>query len=88
MPQRRTAIKDLRRNRKRHLQNLDIKTDLRKTIKQFLTLINAKNATEAQSTLKLVHKKLDKAAKRHILHDNTASRRKARFSKLVKSISA
>ncbi len=88
MPQRRTAIKDLRRNRKRHLHNLDIKTDLRKTIKQFLALVSAKNATEAQSALKLVHKKLDKAAKRHILHDNTASRRKARFSKLVKTISA
>lgn len=88
MPQRRTAIKDLRRNRKRHLHNLDITTDLRKTIKKFLALVNAKSATEAQSTLKLVYKKLDKAAKRHILHDNTASRRKARFSRLVKSIPA
>lgn len=88
MPQRRTAIKDLRKNRKQHLHNLDIKTDLRKTIKKFLALITAKNATEAQSALKLVYKKLDKAAKRHILHDNTASRRKARFSKLVKSITA
>ena len=88
MPQRRTAIKDLRRNRKKHLHNLDITTDLRKTIKKFLVLVNAKNVTEAQSTLKLVYKKLDKAAKRHILHDNTASRRKARFSKLIKSISS
>lgn len=88
MPQRRTAIKDLRRNRKQHLHNLDIKTDLKKTIKKFLALITAKNVAEAQSTLNLVYKKLDKAAKRHILHDNTASRRKARFSRLVKSISS
>ncbi len=88
MPQRKTAIKDLRKNRKHHLHNLDIKTDLRKTIKKFLEFVSAKNVTEAQSALKLVYKKLDKAAKRHILHDNTASRRKARFSKLVKSISA
>ena len=88
MPQRRTAIKDLRRNRKRHMHNLDIKTDLRKTIKKFLDLVTAKSTTEAQSALKLVYKKLDKAAKHHILHDNTASRRKARFSRLVKSIAA
>ena len=88
MPQRRTAIKDLRRNRKRRLHNLDITTDLRKTIKKFLVLVNIKNAAEAQSTLKLVYKKLDKAAKHHILHENTASRRKARFSKLVNSISS
>ncbi len=88
MPQPSTAIKDLRRYRKKHLHNHDITTDLRKTIKKFLVLVNAKNVTEAQSTLKLVYKKLDKAAKRHILHDNTASRRKARFSKLIKSISS
>ncbi|MBI3617780.1 MAG: 30S ribosomal protein S20 [Candidatus Omnitrophica bacterium] len=88
MPQRRTAIKDLRRNRRHHLHNLDIKTDLRKTIKNFLALITAKNVAEARSALKLVYKKLDKAAKRHVLHDNTASRRKARFSKLVQTISA
>ena len=70
------------------MHNLDIKTDLRKTIKKFLTLVSAKNAAEAQSALKLVYKKLDKAAKRHIVHDNTASRRKARFSRLVKNIAA
>lgn len=87
MPQRRTAIKDLRKNHKHHLHNLDIKTDLRKTIKKFLVLVDAKNAPEAQTALKLVYKKLDKASKRNLLHDNTASRRKARFSKLVKSIS-
>ena len=86
MPQRRTAIKDLRRNRKKHLHNLDITTDLRKTIKKFLGLVSAKNVTEAQSALKLVYKKLDKAAKNHVLHDNPATRRKARFSRLVKSI--
>lgn len=88
MPQRRSAIKALRQNRQRHLHNLDIKTDLKKTIKKFLVLIKDKKAPEAESTLKLVHKKLDKAAKRHILHNNTIARRKARFSRLVKSITS
>ena len=70
------------------MRNLDIKSDLKKTIKKFMSLIEAKDSAEAQTQLKLVHKKLDKAAKRNILQDNTVSRRKARFSRLVKSLSS
>ena len=83
LPQRRTSIKSLIQDQKRHLHNLDLRTDLRKTIKKFLTTVSAKNASEAQNLLKTVFKKLDKAAKRNIIHKNTASRRKSRFSKLV-----
>ena len=35
MPQRRTAIKDLRKAHTKHLHNLQIKTDLKKTVKKF-----------------------------------------------------
>ena len=86
MPQRRNAIKALRITRRKTLANLDIKTDLRKTLKKFRTLIQQKNKNEAQSILNTVYKKLDKAAKRNILHKNTAARRKSTFSRLVKSI--
>ena len=86
MPQRRCAVKDLRKNDHRHSHNLDIKTDLRKTIKKYLGLIEQKNKPEAASTLKIVHKKLDKAAKRNVLPKNTASRRKSRFSRLLTSL--
>ena len=87
MPQRRTAIKALRQNRTRHLHNLDIATDLKKTTKKFMALVKDKNTTEAQSMLKLLYKKLDKTAKRNLMHDNTVSRRKAKFSRLVNSLS-
>ena len=83
MPQRKSGIKELRKNRARQMHNLDIKTDLKKTIKKFLKSVEDKNSTEAQSNLKLVYKKLDKAAKRNIMPKNTASRRKSRFSKLI-----
>ena len=86
MPQRRTSIKELRKNQKRHLHNLDIKTDLRKTTKKLLLSVQTKNLAEAQSNLKLLAKRLDKASKRNIIHRNTASRRKSRFSKLVAKI--
>ena len=35
MPQRKTSIKDLKKNRNHQMHNLDIKTDLKKTIKAF-----------------------------------------------------
>ena len=85
MPQRLTAIKSLRINQKRHNSNLQIKTDLRKTIKKFKALLDQKNLEEAKSVLKIVYKKIDKAVKRNILHRNTAARRKSLFSRLLTS---
>jgi small subunit ribosomal protein S20 len=69
------------------MHNLDIKTDLKKTVKKFLASVSAKNKSEAETGLKTVFKKIDKAAKRNILHKNTAARRKSRFSTLVAKIS-
>jgi len=86
VPQRKSGIEELRKNRTKRMQNLDVKTALKKTIKKFMSSLNDKNVSEAQANLKLVHKKLDKAAKRNILAKNTVSRRKSRFSRLAKSL--
>ena len=67
------------------MHNLDIKTDLKKTVKKFLVSVEEKNIEKAQSDLKLLYKKFDKAAKRNILHKNTAAHRKSKFSKLLAS---
>ncbi len=80
MPQRRTAIKDLRKAHTKHLHNLQIKTDLKKTVKKFTTAAAEKNA-DAQELLKEIYKKFDKAAKRNVMHKKTAARRKARFAR-------
>ena len=77
MPQRRSGIQELRLTHKRRLHNLDIKTELRKTVKSFTTAIEAKNTQEAKSLLTAVYKKIDKAAKIGLLKKNTASRRKS-----------
>ena len=82
MPQRRTAIKDLRKNQVRHHHNQDIKTDLKKTLKAFISSVNEKKA-DSKDLLKTLYKKFDKAAKRNVLHKKTAARRKAKFAKLV-----
>ena len=84
MPQRKSGITELRKNYKKRMNNLDIKTDLKKTVKSFLAAIEDKNKGDAVTRLKSVYKKLDKAAKRNILHKNTVSRRKSHYSKALK----
>ena len=86
MPTRKSGHKALRQNRTRHLHNLDIKTDLKKNIKGFLASITAKNADEAKTKLKVIFKRLDKAAKKNVLSKNTVSRRKSRFAKLINNL--
>ena len=86
MPQRKCALKALRQNHKKRLHNLDIKTDIRKTIKRFITSVSAKNANEAENALKEIYKKIDKAAKRNVISRNTAARRKSRFSRLLNTL--
>ena len=83
MPQRYSGVKELRKSQKRRLHNLDIKTDLKKTIKTFVVSVENNKKDEAASNLNTVYKKLDKAAKRNILTKNTASRRKAKFSRIL-----
>jgi small subunit ribosomal protein S20 len=87
LPQRRTGIKDVRQNRKRHMHNLDIKSDLKRTIKKFTALVKEKKDSDAKGILKDIYKKFDKAAKRHLIHDNTASRRKSYYGRLLSHIS-
>jgi small subunit ribosomal protein S20 len=82
VPQRKTGIKELKKNKARRLHNIDIKTELKKTIKAFLAAVASK-PEEAKVLLSTLYKKLDKAAKRNVMNKNTASRRKARFAKLL-----
>jgi small subunit ribosomal protein S20 len=86
MPQRRTAIKDLRKAHTKHLHNLQIKTDLKKTIKKFTTAAADKKA-DVKELLKEIYKKFDKAAKRNVMHKKTAARRKSRFARSIASAS-
>ena len=65
------------------MHNLDVRTDVKHTIKDFLKAIEAKNKEQAKENLRLICKKLDKAAKSNIFKKNTVSRRKSRFTKLL-----
>ena len=86
MPRRRTSLKRKRADKKRHLRNLKIKKVLKKTIKNFQTLLSEKNAGEAKTLLPKIFSQLDKAAKKRIIHPKTADRKKSRLArKLLKT---
>ena len=81
MPRRKTSIKKTRSDRKKHLQNLKIKQNLKKAIKKFRSLLAAKNLDEAKKMLSSVFSQLDKAAKKRTIHPATANRKKSRLMK-------
>lgn len=81
MPRRKTSLKKKRADIKKHLRNLRIKRELKKTLKKFQALISAKNINEAKTLLRKLFSQLDKAAKKRVIHPNTARRNKSRLTK-------
>lgn len=83
MPRRRTSLKKSRQDKKRHLRNLKIKQQLKKTIKKFQALLSVKNINEAKALVGKVFSQLDKAAKKRVIHPNAADRKKSRLMKAL-----
>ena len=81
MPRRKTSLKKKRADKKKHLQNVKIKQQLKKTIKKFQALLSAKNTNEAKALLGKVFSQLDKAAKKNIIHPRTSDRKTSRLMK-------
>ncbi len=79
MPRRRTSVKRTRVNKRKHLRNLKVKVQLKKTIKKFQELLLAKDLSQAKTLISKVFSQLDKAAKKNIIHPKTADRRKSRL---------
>ena len=74
----RSAIKAARKSEKLRAQNRSVRTRVRTASKAVLT---ATSADEAQQALPIAQSIIDKAAKRHVIHRNAASRRKYRLAK-------
>lgn len=84
MPVIKSAIKKARQDVKSREHNRGIRDgykDAAKKVRKFALSGDTKKANEA---LKEAYSKIDRAAKRKILHKNNASRRKARLAALLK----
>ncbi len=84
MPRERTAYKELRKSSKRHYKNISTRSDLKTSIKNFENLVKAKKADEAKKALSILVSKLDKAASKGVIKNNTAARK---ISRLMRKLS-
>lgn len=78
MPQTASAKKALRASTRRRAINDRWRGKLRSLQRAFTKALTAKNSDEAQNVLKNLQSTLDRMARRHIIHRNTAARRKSR----------
>ncbi|MFC1700802.1 30S ribosomal protein S20 [Patescibacteria group bacterium] len=83
MPITKSAKKALRQNSKRRVFNLKRLNKMKELIKQFKNLIANNDEKKAQDMLPQIYKAIDKATKRGVIKNNTASRKKSRLTKLL-----
>ena len=86
MAHRRSAIKKIRADKRRHTQNIRVASELKTVKRKTLEAIVAKKADEAKAQIRLLFSKIDKAVKKGLLHKNRASRTKSRISKKINSL--
>ena len=86
MPNLKTSIKDLRKNKRREVVHDRMRRKKKKSVKKFNALLSDNNIDEAKATLKHIYKVLDKAAKKNVIKDGKADRLKGRLTKKLNKI--
>jgi small subunit ribosomal protein S20 len=83
-----SAKKAIRASARKHVFNLRRKDALRDTTKELMKALAAKDVKGAEKLLPTAYKAIDKAAKRGVIKDNTADRKKARLAAALKRAKA
>jgi small subunit ribosomal protein S20 len=86
MPNTKSAAKAMRQSIKRNLRNVKAKDKFKDAVKEVKKLIAAGKKSDAVKAMENVMSSLDKAAKTHVIHKNTASRKKSRLAKAIAKI--
>ena len=84
MPIKRASFKDLRKSKHRHFKNITAKSELKTLVKKFERLIIDKREAEAKKVINSIVSKIDRAASKGVIKNNTASRK---ISRLMKKLS-
>ncbi len=79
------ALKRARQSERNRLVNKAKMSRLKNSLKSFTALIAAGDKAKATAMLPLICKTIDKAAQTHVIHGNTAARRK---SSAVRAVAA
>lgn len=84
MPITNAAKKALRSSRRKRIYNLRRKRVMKSAVKEVNDLLSKGEVQDAQQKLPEAYKAIDKAAKRGVIKDNTAARKKSNLSRAVK----
>ena len=80
MPNKKSAMKALRQDKKKALRNFKVKKNVKDLVKDSKKLIEAKDKTAADKVKDAI-KSIDKAVQNKVLKKNTGSRKKSRLIK-------
>lgn len=83
MPIKHAALKQIRKDRKRHARNHAIQSELRTLTKRLVQLLQGQKVDEARALIQVVTQKYDRAASARVIHANTAARYKSRLMQRV-----
>jgi small subunit ribosomal protein S20 len=79
MPIKHAALKQIRKDRKRHARNQAVQSELRTLTKRLVQLLQGQQVDEARALIRVVAQKYDRAASARVIHANTAARYKSRL---------
>ena len=77
------AKKRIRSNEKNRIHNKGITSSMRTEMKRLLTAVEAGDKAAAKAALPVAMRKIDKAAKINLLHDNNAARKKSLLMRAI-----
>lgn len=82
-----SALKRHRQNQKRRLRNKIIRSQLKTSVKSYVTAIESKDKAAAQEAAKAAISTISKTASKGVIHKKTASRKISRLAKKVNTLS-
>lgn len=85
MPNKKSAIKELRKSVKRNIANKKVSETMKKAVKVTIKAVNAGEKLAKEDISKTI-KAIDKAAKKGVIKKNTAARKKSRLQKKINTL--
>ncbi|MEX2355961.1 MAG: 30S ribosomal protein S20 [Thermaerobacterales bacterium] len=83
-----SSKKRARQNVRRMLRNRVYRSRVKTAVRRFEEALSSADAGSVDTALRRAHKVIDKAAKRGVLHDNAAARRKSRLARKASAAAA
>ena len=88
MPIIESAKKQMRQNAKAKARNDRSRSQFRDVRVNFERLIKEEDSKAATAELPKLYSMIDKLAKKNLIHENNAARKKSRYSRMLKEISS